>query len=106
MYSQDQNILKEKLNDRYAILAKYMGNNRLKLNDDKRHLLIMTTRQKQRLINNNVQNNTPNEEIKPIKSEKLLGIFSQDDLDSGQTIYRIMKKVLSNNLPPGLMLSG
>ena len=69
----DQNILKEKLNDRYAILAKYMGNNRLKLNYDKTHLLIMTTRQK--LININIQINTPNEEIKPIKSEKLLGIF-------------------------------
>ena len=72
--------MKEKLNDRYAILANYMGKNRLKLNYEKTHLLIMTTRQKQRLININIQINTPNEEIKPIKSEKLLGIFIQDDL--------------------------
>ena len=49
--SQDQNILKEKMNDRYAMLANYMANNRLKLNYDKMHLLIMTTREKQRLIN-------------------------------------------------------
>ena len=28
-----------------------MNNNRLKLNDDKTHLLIMTTRQKQRILN-------------------------------------------------------
>ena len=40
----------------------------------------MTTRQKQRLININVKINTPTEEIRPIKSEKLLGIFIQDDL--------------------------
>ena len=40
----------------------------------------MTTQQKQRLININVEIRTPTEVIKPIKSEKLLGIFIQDDL--------------------------
>ena len=40
----------------------------------------MTTKQKQKLININVKINTPTEEIRPIKSEKLLGIFIQDDL--------------------------
>ena len=78
--SNDQGILEQKLNERYSILANYMGNNKLKLNDDKTHLLIMTTKQKQRIINIDVKINTPTEEIKPIKSEKLLGIFIQDDL--------------------------
>ena len=78
--SQDQDTLEQKLNERYNVLANYMGNNRLKLNDDKTHLLIMATKQKQRLININVKINTSTEEIKPIKSEKLLGIFIQDDL--------------------------
>ena len=44
--SQDQGVLEEKLNNKYNILANYMGNNKLKLNDDKTHLLIMTTQQK------------------------------------------------------------
>ena len=57
-----------------------MNNNRLKFIDDKTQLLIMTTNQKQRILNINVNINTPTEEIKPIKSEKLLGIFIQDDL--------------------------
>ena len=78
--SQNQDILKQKLDERYSVMASYLGNNRLKLNDDKTHLLIMTTRQKRRLINITTTINTPEEEIKPIKSEKLLGVFIQDDL--------------------------
>ena len=42
--SSDQDTLTQKLNDRYSVLASYMTNNRLKLNDDKTHLLIMTTK--------------------------------------------------------------
>jgi hypothetical protein len=42
--SQDQDILEEKLNEKYSVMANYLGNNRLKLNNDKTHLLIMTTR--------------------------------------------------------------
>ena len=33
--SHDQGTLQEKLNDRYRVMAEYLGNNRLKLNDDK-----------------------------------------------------------------------
>ena len=78
--SVDQDILEQKLNEKYAVLANYMANNKLKLNDDKTHLLIMTTKQKQRIINIEIKISTPTEDIKPIKSEKLLGIFIQDDL--------------------------
>ena len=71
-----------------------MGNNKLKLNDDKTHLLIMTTKQKQRLVNINVKINTPTEEINPIKSEKLLGIFIQDDLKWNEYIQNNEKRLL------------
>ena len=57
-----------------------MGNNRLKLNDDKTHLLIMTTKQKRRMLDINVKIDTTAEKIDPIKYEKLLGIYIQDDL--------------------------
>ena len=91
---QDQGVLEEKLNDKYTILAKYMGNNKLKLNDDKTHLLIMTTKQKKRMININIQIDTPTEEIKPIKSEKLLGIIIQDDLKWNEYIQNNEKSLL------------
>ena len=92
--SQDQEVLERKLNDKYSVLAEYMGNNRLKLNDDKTHLLIMTTKQKQRIINIDIKINTTTEEIKPVKSEKLLGIFIQDDLKWGEYIQNNDKSLI------------
>ena len=92
--SSDQDILTQKLSDGYSILADYMTNNCLKLNDDKTHLLVMTTRQKQRLLNMEVQINTRAEVIKPIKYEKLLGIFIQDDLKWSEYIQNIDKSLI------------
>ena len=92
--SRDQGVLEEKLNDRYAVLANFMGNNKLKLNDDKTHLLIMSTSRKQRLVNINVKINTPTEEIKPIKSEKLLGIIIQNDLKWAEYILNNDKSLI------------
>ena len=72
--------LEKKLNDKYKALANYMNSNRLKLNDDKTHLLIMTTGQKQKLLNIQVKIRTSAEDIKPIRTEKLLGVNVQNDL--------------------------
>ena len=92
--SADQDTLSQKLNDRYSVLASYMNSNRLKLNDDKTHLLIMATKQKKRLINIDVKINTTSEEIKPIKSEKLLGIYIQDDLKWSEYIQNNDKSLI------------
>ena len=78
--SRDQDTLKEKLNDRYNIIAEYMNNNRLKLNDDKTHLLIMTTDQKRKKSEIFVKINTSSKDILPIRTENLLGINIQADL--------------------------
>ena len=72
--------LEKKLNDKYKALANYMNSNRLKLNDDKTHLLIMTTGQKQKLLNIQVKIRTSAEDIKPIRTEKLLGVNVQNYL--------------------------
>ena len=72
--------LEKKLNEKYTALANYMNSNRLKLNDDKTHLLIMTTSQKQKLMNIEMKITTSAESIKPIRTEKLLGVNIQDDL--------------------------
>ena len=79
----------------YTVLADYIGNNKLNLNDFKPHLLIMTTKQKQRLVRIVVQINTPTKKISPIKSEMLLGIFIQDDLKWNEYIQNNEKSLLN-----------
>ena len=92
--SQDQDTLQQKLNDRYSTMANYLGNSRLKLNDDKTHLLIMTTKQKQRVLNIRTKINTPNEVIKPIRTEKLLGIIIQNDLKWNEYLLHSEKSLI------------
>ena len=90
-------------------MANYLGNSRLKLNDDKTHLLIMTTRQKRRLLDINIEINTPTEDIKPIKTEKLLGIIIQDDLRWTEYIQNHEKsliKQLTSRLNALKLISG
>ena len=75
-------------------MANYLGNNRLKLNDDKTHLLMLTTEQKRRVITIDTKINTPMGDIKPKKSEKLLGIIIQDDLKWTEYILKDEKSLI------------
>ena len=92
--SQGQRILEEKLNGKYRVMANYLGNNKLKLNDDKTHLLVMTTQQKQKMITIDIKINTPMGDIKPKKYEKLLGIYIQDDLKWTEYILKNDKSLI------------
>ena len=45
-YSKDPAVLKTKLDEHYELIAKYMAMNKLKLNSEKTHLMIMRTAEK------------------------------------------------------------
>ena len=48
------------LSKKYKVMADLLTDNKLKVNDDKTHLLVMTTRQKRRFVNTNtIQIQTP-----------------------------------------------
>ena len=78
----DPATLTTKLTEKYKIISQFMVNNRLKLNDDKTHLLVMTTGQDRRrdLAAAQVKILTPTETVTPTSSEKLLGCWVHDDL--------------------------
>ena len=68
--------LSASLSNKYRIIAQFMVDNRLKLNDDKTHLLVMGPSQD----TGHVRIITPTEVIRSTSSEKLLGCFISKDL--------------------------
>ena len=74
--------LTQKLSEKYKIIAEYMRNNQLKLNDDKTHLVVMDTGQSRvrSQASGNVEIRTPSETIRPSTTEKLLGCWISEDL--------------------------
>ena len=88
MSSKDQDELSSKLTRKYEVIADYMTSNKLKLNDDKTHLLVMMTDQKRRSINNDVdvKITTPTEIIEPSSCETLLGNVIHEGLKWAQYV--------------------
>ena len=68
----DHAVLTRKLSKKYNIIAEFMVHNRLKLNDDKTHLLVISTGQARIRSQscNLVEIRTPTENIKPSFNEK------------------------------------
>ena len=73
--------LSEKLTEKYNVLADYLTDNKLKVNDDKTHLIVMTTRQKRRHVDTSTVNIvTPTATITPSSVERLLGAKIHQDM--------------------------
>ena len=73
-------MLSDKLSSRYRTVADFMLNKRLKLNDDKTHLMVMCTSQfRRRNPILPVEIRTPTEVISATESEKLLGALVHQD---------------------------
>ena len=71
--SSDPAKLTAKLSEQYRCIAEYMGDNKLVINDDKTHLLVMGTK-KQARFRKQVRIDTGTVVVAPIETEKLLGI--------------------------------
>ena len=70
----DQEELSEKLSHKYSVMADFLTLNKLKVNDEKTHLIVMSTRQKRMHIDtSSITINTPTAEIKTSEVERLLG---------------------------------
>ena len=79
--AKDPGVLTEKLSSKYKVIADYLTDNKLKVNDEKTHLLVLTTRQKRRLVDtSSVQIETPTAIITPSRVEQLLGAQVHQDM--------------------------
>ena len=78
---ESSGALTRKLSENYKVIAEFMVTNRLKLNDEKTHLLVISTSQAKAERNRaEVKILTPTSVIRPSRSERLLGCWIQDDL--------------------------
>ena len=80
--STNHSDLTEKLSENYEKVSNFMNNNRLKLNDDKSHLLVFNTSNRRAKTQslNMVEIRTPTDTIRPTSKQKLLGCWVQDNL--------------------------
>ena len=75
----DPDDLSSALTDQYQVISKYMAANKLVINDEKTHVLVLGTRamdEKRDMVRMQAGNHT----ILPTKQEKLLGCVVSDDL--------------------------
>ena len=94
--------LSEKLTKKYSVMADFLTDNKLKVNDEKTHLLVMTTRQKRRHVDTTTTSiNTPSATITPSSTERLLGAEIHHDmrwrehvLDSENSMVKSLNKRL------------
>ena len=85
---KDPDRLSHKLSEKYSLLSDFLVSNKLKLNDDKTHLMVMTTsrRRVSRLQGSQVEISTPTETFESSKCEKLLGGLLHQDMKWGEHI--------------------
>ena len=77
---KDPEVVQTAIEDKYKQISSYMAKNRLVLNDDKTHLIVMATAHQHRAHGNfGITLNTGTEEIEPISCEKLLGGYISYD---------------------------
>ena len=73
--------MKEKIDEQYQRISKYMAMNKLKLNSDKTHLMILRTAEMHKSQGTSgIELDTGAEVIQPSKCEKLLGAHISQDM--------------------------
>ena len=73
--STDQNTLSAMLTHKYTILSNYNTSNKLKVNQDKMHTIVMTTDSYRRCNDVSVNMMAGNEIIEASEVERLLGVY-------------------------------
>ena len=77
---KDPEVVQTRTNEKYTKIADYMAKNRLVLNSDKTHLMVMATPYQHRVHGDfGITLNTGAEEIEPRSCEKLLGGYISND---------------------------
>ena len=95
--ASDPANLSEKLTKKFQVIADYLTENRLCINTDKTHLMVLCTDQKRRNTDTqSVTLRTNTEIIHPTITEKLLGYTVQENLGFGQFLIHGKDSVVNS----------
>ena len=92
----DPDRLSRKLTEKYLDVSNYFTANKLKVNDDKTHLVVMTSSKKREFANIQVCVNTPSTVIEPSESGRLLGIDIHEGMKWHQYILHSESSLLKS----------
>ena len=93
---KDPKVICEKLETKYELISDYMSSNKLKLNSDKTHLMVMMTDQLRRRHQIDIKLNTKQEYIEPTENEKMLGGIISQNLKWTDHIQNDKKSLIKN----------
>ena len=86
-------ILKAKTDKKFEEMAGYLKTQKLKVNEEKTHIMLLKTRQKRKQAKETLTIKAGSEEIKASKTEKLLGIEIESNLGFGKHIDSLVEKL-------------
>ena len=96
----DSAQLSTQLSTKYNAMSNFLTSNRLKLNDEKTHLMVMSTSQARTVRKGTIKDSslvvirTPSKVIEPSESEKLLGCWLHEDMKFSEHIVYGKESVL------------
>ena len=95
--AKNEQDLSEKLSEKFQVMAEYLTENRLCINTDKTHMMVLCTEQKRRHIDTqSVILNTGSELIHPTPVELLLGFQVDQNLGFGNFLISGKDSVISS----------
>ena len=94
--------LSEQLSSKYSTMSDFLVSNRLKLNDGKTHLMVMSTSQARAIRKGTIKDSslvvirTPSKVIEPSRTEMLLGCWLHEDMKFGEHLQANKDSLLSS----------
>ena len=92
---KDPDTLSNKLSEQYDTIADYMAANKLVINGEKTHLVVMGNKKAEN-IRNQVSLSAGEHLVIPSQTEKLLGCHISEDLNGSSIFCLVMNQLLSS----------
>ena len=96
LVSSDSQQLSQSLSEKFALISEYLIANKLKLNEEKTQLILMTTSSRKRLQNPHISIHTATGTINEVSCSKLLGVYVHEEMKWAEYILNNEHSLVKN----------